>query len=183
MALVIGKPGAIEVTHISRMSPADADSGEPKRGSTGTNLKASQERLPMRKTMLMVGITVAIFTAMLAAMRGTPAAADTRTFELRTYTVAPGKFDALHTRFREHATKLFKKHGMTVVGFWVPQDKPDTLVYILAHPSRQAADAAWQAFRADPDWIAAKAASEKDGSLTTKIESVFMTPTDYSPIK
>ena len=137
----------------------------------------------MRKTMLMVGVTVAILAGALTAMRGTPAAADTRTFELRTYTVTPGKFDALHARFRDHSTNVFKKHGMTVVGFWVPQDKPDTLVYILAHPSREAADAAWKAFRADPEWIAAKAASEKDGSLTTKVESVFMTPTDYSPIK
>jgi hypothetical protein len=110
-------------------------------------------------------------------------ARDSRCFELRTYTVAPGKFDSLHTRFEQHSTKLFKKHGMTVVGFWVPADKPDTLVYMLAFPNRTAADEAWKNFRADPEWIAAKAESERDGSLTTHVESVFMSATEYSPIK
>jgi hypothetical protein len=110
-------------------------------------------------------------------------APDSRCFELRTYTVAPGKFDALHMRFEQHATKLFKKHGMTVVGFWVPADKPDTLVYMLAFPNRAAADVAWKNFRADPEWIAAKSESERDGSLTTHVESVFMSATEYSPIK
>ena len=76
---------------------------------------------------------------------------------------------------------------MRVVGFWVPTDaaqgSADTLVYILEHKSRAAADESWKAFRADPEWVRVKAESEKDGPLTTKVESVFMSPTDYSPIK
>ena len=113
-------------------------------------------------------------------------AEDTRVFELRTYTAAPGKLDALNTRFRDHTNKLFVKHGMTMIGYWTPADgdkKDNTLVYILAFPSRDAAKKAWAAFREDPDWIKAKADSEVNGSLTTKVESVFLTPTDYSPIK
>ena len=114
-------------------------------------------------------------------------AAGGRCVELRTYTAAPGKLDALHARFRNHTLSLFKKHGIEVVGFWVPMAAADgageKLIYLLAHKSREAADASWKAFRADPDWVAAKKASETDGPLTTKVESVFLAPTDYSPMK
>ncbi len=82
---------------------------------------------------------------------------------------------------------LFRKHGMEIVGFWMPVDKEagagEKLVYILAHQSRAAAAASWQAFRVDPDWVKVKANSEADGALTTKIESVFLAGTDYSPLK
>ena len=110
----------------------------------------------------------------------------TRVFEIRTYTAAEGKLDALHARFRDHTLALFKKHGMTSVGYFKPQDAPlkqDTLIYILAHPSREAAAKNWQAFQNDPEWQKVKAASETQGALTTKIESVFADPTDYSPMK
>ena len=109
-----------------------------------------------------------------------------RVFELRTYIAAPGKLDALNKRFREHTCELFKKHGMTLVGFWVPTDgdaAKNTLTYVLAHKDRASADASWKAFRADPLWIEAKKASEVDGSLTDKVTSVFMSPTDYSLLK
>lgn len=115
-----------------------------------------------------------------------PAKVDTRIFELRTYTAAPGKLEALHARFRDHTNRLFKKHGMTMIAYWVPTDqKPgaEKLIYVLAFPSREAANKAWKAFRDDPEWKAAKSASEKNGSLTAKVESVFMSPTDYSPLK
>ena len=111
---------------------------------------------------------------------------DTRVFELRTYTALPGKIDALHARFRDHTVKLFEKHGMTVAGFWKPADEQQAkrqLVYLLAFPSREAAAQIWNAFQADPEWKAVKAASEKDGPLVEKIDSVFLTPTDYSPVK
>ena len=115
------------------------------------------------------------------------AAADGRVFELRTYTPAPGKLDALNARFRDHTLALFKKHGMEVVGFWEPIDKEagagQRLVYLLAHPSRAAAEANWKAFQEDPEWVKVKAESQKDGPLTTKIESVFLAGTDYSPLK
>jgi hypothetical protein len=111
---------------------------------------------------------------------------ETRVFEMRTYYAAPGKMDALHARFRNHTNKLFEKHGMTLIGFWSPIDKKqaeEKMVYILAYPSKEAAEKSWKAFQADPDWIAARKASEKDGKLVAKVESVYLNPTDYSPIK
>lgn len=106
---------------------------------------------------------------------------ETRAFELRTYTPAEGKMDALLARFREHTVKLFGKHGMTNIGYWTRTDKEnEQLIYILAHESKDAGAKSFAAFRADPDWIAAKSASEKDGSLTIKVESLYMTPLDFS---
>jgi hypothetical protein len=117
---------------------------------------------------------------------GAPSASG-RVFELRTYTASPGKLGALNARFRDHVIALFKKHGMDVVGFWEPVDKEagagEKLVYILAHKSRAAAEASWAAFHDDPEWIKVKADSERGGALTTKIESVFLAGTDYSPLK
>lgn len=112
-----------------------------------------------------------------------PAASTGRVFEMRTYYCHPGRLEALQKRFREHTTRLFAKHGMENVGYWVPTEKPDVLVYILAYPSREAATKAWAAFRADPDWNAARTASEADGPIVQKVESVYMTATDYSPLK
>jgi len=109
-----------------------------------------------------------------------------RVFELRTYYAAPGKMAALHSRFKDHTCKLFKKHSMEIVGFWSPIDPKqadEVMVYLLAYPSKEAADRAWAAFREDPEWKAAKEASERDGVLVKKVESVFLNPTDYSPIK
>ena len=112
--------------------------------------------------------------------------ADNRVFEMRTYYANPGKMKALHARFRDHTCKLFEKHGITIIGFWSPIDKDkaeEVMVYILAYPSKEAADKSWKEFRADPDWIKAKADSEKDGVLVKKVESVFLTATDYSKLK
>jgi hypothetical protein len=117
----------------------------------------------------------------------TTAKSPERTFELRTYTPAPDKLENLLTRFRDHTVKLFGKHGMTNVAYWVTQEKDGTaqpkLVYILAHASEAAGKASFDTFRKDPDWVKVKADSEKNGPLTTKVESVYMKPTDYSPIK
>jgi hypothetical protein len=111
---------------------------------------------------------------------------ETRFFEMRTYHAAPGKMDALHARFRDHTCKLFAKHGMTLIGFWSPADPEEaqkTLVYILAFPSREARDKSWDEFRDDPEWKPVRDESEKDGKLVDKVDSVFINPTDYSPIK
>ena len=111
---------------------------------------------------------------------------DDRVFEMRTYYAAPGKMKALHARFRDHTLGLFKKHGMTNIGYWSPTDPKEAekkLIYIIAYPSKAAADKSWDAFRKDPVWIEAKAASETDGTLVDKVESVYMNPTDYSPLK
>jgi hypothetical protein len=115
------------------------------------------------------------------------AAGDSRVFELRTYKASPGKLENLNARFRDHTLALFKKHGMENIGYWTPVPKEkgagDTLIYILAHKSKEAGEASFNAFRADPYWVAAKKVSEADGSLTVKVESEYMTPTDYSPMK
>ena len=116
------------------------------------------------------------------------AAAGQRVFELRTYYTFPGRLDDLNKRFRDHTCRLFKKHGMDLIGFWTPQDEKDgkanKLVYLLAFPSREAAKASWEAFRDDPEWQkAAGRRASKDGKIVKKVESVFLDPTDYSPIK
>lgn len=109
-----------------------------------------------------------------------------RLYELRTYKAAPGKLDDLLTRFREHTTKLFAKHGMTQLGYWVPTEAKDgageTLIYILAHRDRATWEASFRGFRADPDWLKAKSESEKNGPLTVQdgVKSVLMAPTDFS---
>jgi hypothetical protein len=103
-------------------------------------------------------------------------------YEMRTYYAAPGKFDALQARFRDHTVKLFEKHGITNVGYWLPVENADSrLIYLLSYPSREARETSWKAFMADPAWVAAKTASEKDGKLLTKVEALFLTATDYSP--
>src|SRR5258706_1057777 len=111
---------------------------------------------------------------------------ETRIFELRTYTATPGKIDALHARFRDHTSGLFKKHHMTIIGFWSPTDAPQSnrqLVYLLAFPSQEAAEKSWEEFQADPEWKAVKQTSEKGGKLVEKIESIYLKPTDYSALK
>src|SRR5258705_7627305 len=111
---------------------------------------------------------------------------DTRVFELRTYTAKPGKIDELHARFRDHTLKLFERHHMTVIGFWKPTDAEQAkqkLVYLLEFVSQEAAVKSWKDFQADPQWKAVKETSEKDGPLVEKVDSVYLKPTDYSPLK
>src|SRR5262245_27838642 len=103
-----------------------------------------------------------------------------RCFELRTYTVREGSsIDLLHSRFRDHTTALFKKHGMTSVGYWQPVAKPDSLIYILAYKDAAARDAAWAAFNADPEWVKTRTEMQ----VAVGVENVFMAATDYSPMK
>jgi hypothetical protein len=109
--------------------------------------------------------------------------AENRIFELRTYTALDGKLDDLLARFRNHTVKLFEKHGMQNIGYWVAKDTPNTLIYVVAHKDRAAADASWAAFRKDPEWIKARDASEKNGKIVDKVVSVFMDPVDFSKIK
>ncbi len=115
------------------------------------------------------------------------ACAQNRVFELRTYTCNEGKLDALKARFRDHTIEIFKRHGMESIGYWVPQDgerSKTTLIYIIAHKSRQQAEQNWKEFRADPEWQKVSADSEKNGKILAKPpESVLMDPTDFSMIK
>lgn len=146
------------------------------------------------QTIRRISFTVFVFAAgVLAGLAMGPgltasAQQKNRVFEIRTYTAADGKLDALNARFRDHTVRIFANHGMTSIGYWVPQDAPlsqNTLIYVLAHPSREEAKKNWAAFREDPEWVKARTESEAkaNGPLTTKVESVFVDPTDYSPVK
>ena len=141
----------------------------------------------VRMAAAVVGAFVAGFGAHELMSRAVTAhAAADRVFEIRTYTAPEGKFDALKARFRDHTLRLFSKHGMTNVAYFVPQDAPlsgNTLIYVLAHPSREEAKKNWAAFQADPDWVKAKAESEKDGRIVEKVTSVFADAADFSPLK
>lgn len=112
------------------------------------------------------------------------AAGDGVVFELREYHANEGKLDALLARFRDHTIAIFKRHGIESVAYWTPTDDPlkgKTLVYILKHPSREAATANWAAFRDDPEWKSVSAASEVNGKLVAQVESTFLKLTDFSP--
>jgi hypothetical protein len=114
-------------------------------------------------------------------------AGKSRVFELRIYTASPGKMEALQSRFRDHSTRFFAKHGMEVIGYWQAASGPNaenTFVYILAFPSKQAQKASWEAMIKDPEWQNVKKESERDGiPLAARIESRFLTPTEFSPMK
>ncbi len=113
-----------------------------------------------------------------------PAPASGAVYELRVYHAAAGKLPELLARFREHTVKIFDRHGMKSVAYWTPLDEPEkssTLIYILHHPSREAAAANWRSFQDDPEWKSVKEKSEANGKLTEKIDSTFMALTDFSP--
>lgn len=117
---------------------------------------------------------------------GVVSAQGRRVYELRTYTSPDGKLGELQARFRNHTVKLFERHGITSVGYFVPQDAPtsqNTLIYVLQHKDRESAKQNWAAFQKDPDWRAAFTESQKNGTLTTQVLSVFMDPTDFSQLK
>ena len=127
-----------------------------------------------------------LLTLGLAALTIVPARAADRVFELRTYTCFDGRLDALKARFRDHTIEIFKRHGMESIGYWVPADpekSKNTLVYIIAHPSMEAAKKHWDEFRNDPEWKKVSADSEKDGKIVSHVDSVYMTPADFSQIK
>jgi hypothetical protein len=112
--------------------------------------------------------------------------AQTRVYEMRTYTCLDGKLEDLKKRFRDHTIRIFKRHGMESVGYWVPEDpekSKTTLIYIISHTSREQATKNWQEFRNDPEWKKVSADSEANGKIVQKVDSVFMDPTDFSMLK
>jgi hypothetical protein len=144
----------------------------------------------MKKIFLLAALCVTPLLALAsdpaaAAPASVSVARDSRCFELRTYYPAPGKFEELHKRFRDHTNKLFVKHGMELVAYWVPSDKDkgEKLIYVLAHKSREAAQKSWKEFMEDPEWKKVHAESEVNGKLVEKVESIYMLATDYSPMK
>lgn len=109
-----------------------------------------------------------------------------KVFELRTYTAPEGKLPNLLARFRDHTMRIFDRHGMVNVGYWVPQDSPaaeNTLIYLLSHDSRTAAEASWAAFRDDPEWQRVAEESQVDGRIVSNVQSVFLEATDFSPLR
>ena len=129
-------------------------------------------------SLLIVGFWASTFLTTLAQ--------DQVVYELRTYTATPGNLDKLHARFRDHTTRIFRKHGMEVMGYWTPTDAEkaaNTLIYVLKHNSREAADASWAAFIADPEWTVVAEASDADGPILGRIENEYMIATDYSPLQ
>lgn len=133
-----------------------------------------------RSILFTLAISLVFMAGMAVAQTGK------RIFELRTYTTHDGKLDALNARFRDHTTKLFEKHGMQNIGYWTPADEPlkkNTLIYVISHKDRQAAEKSWAAFRADPEWLKVRKASEANGPIVLKVESVFLDATDYSQVK
>jgi hypothetical protein len=140
----------------------------------------------LRSVTLLALLFVTISLVSVAAKSAAAAEpAAQQVYELRTYTVLPGRMPAMLARFRDHTTRLFEKHGMRNIGYWTPQgpEAETKLIYLLAHDSKEAADKSWQAFRDDPEWMKAKDDSEKDGKIVEKAESVYLSPTDFSKLK
>lgn len=134
---------------------------------------------------ILPGVAVGVLGEPLAL--GRAEAAGGEVYELRVYTTAEGKLDDLLKRFREHTMTIFERHGIKNVGYWTPTEetgpylKGKTLIYMLKHPSREAAAANWKAFGDDPEWQQVRAKSEEKGKIVEKVESTFLVMTDFSP--
>jgi hypothetical protein len=138
----------------------------------------------LKETHGIILLAAAFFCSPIAGLDIARAEEKTRVFEIRTYYANEGKLDALLARFRDHTVALFKKHGITNIGYWVPADnKENKLVYMLAYSSREARGKAWKAFLADPNWQKVYKESTKDGRLVSRIVNDFLTGTDFSQIK
>jgi NIPSNAP protein len=128
-------------------------------------------------------LAVAVLSGL--AFLATADASSQRVFELRTYTCYEGKLQTLEANFRDHTVGILRRHGIESVGYWVPQDperSKDTLIFILAHPSMDAAKRNWESFRSDPEFKKMAAESQKDGDIVKRVESIFMSPTDFSAL-
>lgn len=150
----------------------------------GVRLMMTRPRV-LLGTLLVFGCGILLGTMM--ASRGIAHAQSApRVFEIRTYTAAEGKLDAMHVRIRDRGMPIFQRLGMTNIAYFKPQDAPlsqNTLIYILAYPSREAAKKAWADFSADPEWKKVSAETDANGKIVSKVESVFVDPADYSPLK
>jgi hypothetical protein len=121
--------------------------------------------------------------ALINAAAAAPATSST-VYELRVYHANEGKLDALLARFRDHTIKIFAKHHMRSIAYWTPTDDPaktNTLIYILEHPSREAAKTNWKAFEDDEEWKSVRAKSEESGKLVDHVDSTYMALTPFSP--
>jgi hypothetical protein len=147
-------------------------------------IKNMIRRAVVPATLLVAGAVVG--AGLLHVRDARAAAGGGKVFEIRTYYTHPGKLDALNARFRDNTIRLFEKHHIKSVGYWVPTDDPRAgteLVYIISHESRDQAKKNWDAFRADPEVRQVMQASEVNGKIVSKVESVYLEATDYSPLK
>jgi len=139
--------------------------------------------VPFSLVIFAIGVVVGNFSQIAGIAE---AQSSDRVFELRTYTAHPGRLEELHARFGDHTIQLFERHGMTNIGYFRPQDSPlaeNTLIYLLAHDSRAAAEASWAGFRADSDWERVAEETRRNGRLVENVDSVFLGPTDYSEMR
>jgi hypothetical protein len=139
----------------------------------------------MKTSYLLAFLFGAAVMLCLNSLRGSNAEPPRHVYELRLYHVHETKMDSLNARFGDHTDAIFKRHNMKSVGYWVPEDAPESqnlFVYILEHPSRAEAEKNWAAFQADPEWQKVKVESEKNGPLVDKIDHYFMDPTTFSAL-
>ncbi len=145
--------------------------------------KSASNPRPSYVLSFLLGVTLMLAFSKLGATNEQP---PSHVYELRLYHAKEGKVDALKARFRDHTDVLFRQHNMKNIGYWSPQDAPDSqnlFIYILEHPSRQEAEKNWAAFQADPEWKKVKAESEANGPLVDHIDHYFMDPTSFSALK
>ncbi|MDP2284493.1 MAG: NIPSNAP family protein [Pseudohongiella sp.] len=132
-------------------------------------------------SVMTIGLTIAV-----AVLPASVQAQDGPVFELRTYKATPGNLEKLMARFRDHTMRIFEKHGMTNIGYWLPTDeieRQDTLIYLLKHDSMEAATASWRAFSQDPEWRQVNEDSNRDGAILDSVVRKYMTATDFSQMK
>jgi hypothetical protein len=177
---------AAQFTHLQCEALVDAKIGPLLR--LGACLAEPVESRVMKRRTLLQSLPAMTLLPTAAWAASQPGADPTSTtvYELRVYHTFEGKLDDLLKRFREHTTELFEKHGMKNVAYWTPLDEPaksTTLIYVLAHASREAAAANWKAFQDDPEWKAVRDKSEENGKIVEKVDSTFMVLTDFSPAK
>jgi hypothetical protein len=137
----------------------------------------------MDRRGLLQGMGAAMMVAAASGLKAQGSGGSEVVYELRVYHANEGKLDALLTRFRDHTDVIFKRHNMKSLAYWTPTDDPlkgRTLFYILEHPSREAATANWKSFHEDPEWVKVSTASEANGKLVEKVDSTFLTLTDFS---
>ena len=146
---------------------------------------AGSEEETMNRRNVLQGMGAAMMFSSASGLEAQASGAKSEVvYELRVYHANEGKLDALVARFRDHTDAIFKRHGMISIAYWLPTDEPlkgRTLIYILKHPSREAATANWKAFHDDPEWVKVSTASEVNGKLAAKVDSTYMTLTDFSP--
>jgi hypothetical protein len=147
------------------------------RAMSASNLK------PSNVLTFLLGVTLMLAFSKLGSSNAQP---PSHVYELRLYHAKEGKLDALKARFSDHTDAIFKRHNMKSIGYWSPEDAPDSqnlFIYILEHPSRQEAEKNWADFQADPEWKKVKAESEKNGALVDHIDRYYMDPTSYSALQ